>query len=102
MVGGVPIAALPLAAGLHRVAADDGNGPTGASLELRVLGWEIHAGNLVGGGDLGSWLRLEWRRVGTGTPTFTTPPVDPHVAERLQPSFRLDSQTGPAAQAGAS
>jgi hypothetical protein len=100
LVGGGPVAALPLAAGLHRVAADDGNAATGATLELRILAWEIHAGNLVGGGDLGSWLRFEWRRVGAGSAAFATPPVNPHVVERLQRSFRLESQTG-AAAAGA-
>jgi hypothetical protein len=98
MLRGSAVAALPLAAGLHRVAADDGNATTGAFLELRILAWEIHAGTLVGGGDLGSWLRLEWRRVGTGTPSFATPPLDPHVAERLQRAFRLESQVGPAPQ----
>ena len=91
---GNPVAALPLAAGLHRVVADGGNGVTGAFLELRIIAWEIHAGNLVGAGDLGSSLRLEWRRVGTGVSAFATPPLDPHVAERLKRRFRMESRLG--------
>lgn len=89
MQNGNPIASVPLAAGLHRLVGEDG-----ATLELRIVAWHIHAGNLLGSGDLGSFLQLEWRRVGTASSEFATPPLDPHVAQRLGRQFRLESLPG--------
>lgn len=91
---GAPVASVPLAAGLHRVAEDDGNPTTGALVELRVVSWEIHAGSLRGPGDFGSSLRFEWRRTGRGTPHFEPPAVNPHVAARLQRPYALESRLG--------
>jgi hypothetical protein len=96
LLRGNPAASIPLVAGLHRVAADDG-GTTGAFLELRIVAWALYAGNVRGGGDYGSSLKIEWRRVGSGTPRFEAPPLDPHVAQRLRRRFRMESTLGPVA-----
>jgi hypothetical protein len=84
------LAALPLAAGLARVAPD-GDGAA-STVELVLLAWTLHAGCVRGAGEFGSFVELAWRRVGAGRNAFDLPPLDPHVAARH--TDEVQSQTG--------
>ena len=75
------LAAVPLVAGLWRVLPD---GDADQSIvELYIVGFRMAAGTLRGAGDYGSFVEVAWRRVGRGTPSFTPPPIDRRVAERV-------------------
>jgi len=88
---GTLIGSVPLAAGSHRFVPDDGGSSAGGLLELRIVSWQIAAGNLQGPGDFGSSLRLEWRRLEAGATQFVPPQINPHVVPRLQRRYRLES-----------
>lgn len=92
LVGGDLRGAVPIVAGLHRRMPDGGT--CGAALELAVVSYAIHAGSMRAAGDYGSFLELAWRTVGAGSDSFETPPLDRHVAKRLAPRFRLESELG--------
>lgn len=52
-------------------------------LRLRVTDWRIHAGSLVGPGDFGSYLSLDWQAWGPGAARFQAPVARPAVLRRL-------------------
>ena len=62
------IAAVPLAAGLVRIAPD-GDGAASV-LELYIVGWTIHAGCVRGAGDYGSYIDVGWRRANVAATSF--------------------------------
>jgi hypothetical protein len=62
-VAGTGIAgAVPLVLGT-RVVLPEGDPVPGPRIQLLVRDWEIRAGSLRGPGDVGSFVRLAWRRV---------------------------------------
>jgi len=65
-----------------------------ALLELQILDWKIHSGNLRGGGDYGGRIRFAWRRTEKAVAHYSTPPINPYVHIRLQPIFRMVSTLG--------
>ncbi len=52
-------------------------------LRLRVTDWRIHAGSLVGPGDFGSWVSLDWVAWGQASARFAAPTARAAVARRL-------------------
>lgn len=93
-VAGTIAASVPLAAGLRRVLPDAGDSERGARVELAILAWDIRAGSLRGPGDFGSSIALAWRRADKAEQSFSTPPVSPQLAARLEPEFRMASEFG--------
>lgn len=92
--GGAVVATVPLVPGPPRRLPDHG-GAAGALIELAVLDFRVHAGNLREAGSFGSFLDLAWRRVERGTDRFALPPVAPRVAARF--AGQIQSQVGTAA-----
>jgi hypothetical protein len=99
LLQGAPVASIPLTAGARRVVPDSGATGAGGLLELRIVSWHVSAGNLQGPGGFGSSLKLDWRRADRAANSFQSPPVDPHVLERLPRQFRLESSL-PAGRTG--
>ena len=88
---GTTVASLPLVARARRSVPDSGE--EGELLELAVLGWEIHAGTLIGPGDFGSRVELAWRRADRSATTFAPPPTNPQLLRRLGREQRLESES---------
>jgi hypothetical protein len=76
------VAAIPLVPAPPRPVPDQG-GERGVAIELAVLDYSIHAGNLRDAGDYGSFIDLAWRRIDRGTARFSLPALDPRVAARF-------------------
>jgi hypothetical protein len=76
--GADTMAAVPLAAGLRTTLAA---GPD-ALVELVVIGWEIRAGTVRLGGDVGSRITVAWRDASAAPPVFSPDPIDRRVAAR--------------------
>lgn len=93
--GQAPLAAIPLALGLHRATPDHGgDGPDERTrIALWVLGWDIRAGNLRGPGDVGGFIDVAWRVADRASATFSQPAVHPAVAER-NPDLAWRSELG--------
>lgn len=73
------VASVPLIAGsMRNFAKGEGNAHM---LELMIVGWEIRAGTMRGGGGQGAYLEFAWR-TGGPPPTFDTPSPDPRVLAR--------------------
>lgn len=77
IVGAVPLVPCPP----RRVP--DGGGAQGALIDLAVLDYRIHAGNLRQAGDYGSFLDIAWRRIDRAGARFSLPPLDQRVASRF-------------------
>jgi hypothetical protein len=94
-VGGLPAAVGPVAAG-RRGFLPEGDRPDaeGVRVEVVVLDWALHAGTVRGPGDYGSFIKLAWRRADQAVATFSTPPVNPYVIERLPPEQKMESELG--------
>jgi hypothetical protein len=75
------IAVAPLVAGLWRMLPDGDN--DASIVELYVVSFRLAAGTLRGAGDYGSFVEVAWRRAAAGAATFTLPPIDARVADRL-------------------
>lgn len=88
---GAIVAAVPLVPGPPRRIPDHG-GAGGALIELAILDFRIHAGNLRQAGNYGSFLDVAWRRIARGTDRFALPPLDPRVAARF--AGQIQSQVG--------
>lgn len=69
---------VPLAAGL-RTAIDAGDD---TFVELVVLAWEMRAGTVTTGGDVGSRITLAWRDAARAPTQFSPDPIHPRVAAR--------------------
>jgi hypothetical protein len=87
---GAIIAAVPLVPGRPRRIPEHGG--AGALIDLAILDFRIHAGNLRQAGNYGSFLDVAWRRVERGTDRFALPPLDPRVAARF--AGQIQSQVG--------
>lgn len=96
LVRGAPAATVPLVAALKRTLPDDG-GPEGVRVALEVLGWELRAGTLRGGGDFGSYVELAWRRADSAAGGFAPPPLNSMFLRRTGEAGRLQSELGSAA-----
>jgi hypothetical protein len=83
-LSGTTVASVPLVAGLHRRLPDGGDPALGVSVELAILGWELHAGSLRGPGDFGSRITLAWRRIDTGVDFYSELPEVPPFLYRLR------------------
>ncbi len=82
---GLPMIAIPLAAGLQRIAPDSGNSNIGgAFLELLILSWDIRAGSLRGIGDFGSRISLAWRQADQASSQYSPPVLNSFLMRRLQ------------------
>ena len=82
---GLPMIAIPLAAGLRRFTPDSGNpNAGGAFLELLILSWDIRAGSLRGIGDFGSRISLAWRQADQASNQYSPPAISPFLLRRLQ------------------
>ena len=68
----LPLAAIPLAAGLRRVIPD-GDGASSA-IELMIVDWLLHAGCVRGPGDYGSFIDVAWRRADRASDQIVVPP----------------------------
>ncbi|WP_157813730.1 hypothetical protein [Sinorhizobium meliloti] len=75
------IGVTPLVLGPARFICVTGATPPG--LRLRITGWRIHAGSLVGPGDFGSYVALDWRPWGAAAEHFEAPTARPAVLRRL-------------------
>lgn len=71
----------PLVLGPVRFVGATGTEPPG--VRLRITGWCIHAGSLVGPGDFGSYLSFDWKAVGMASDRFEAPTARPAVLRRL-------------------
>jgi hypothetical protein len=89
LIGGVAVAALPLAAALRAEAPEDDL--PGVRVALAIIRWEIRAGTLRGPGEFGSSIELLWRRADRGADRFFPPPVHAQLRERLSRPARLES-----------
>jgi hypothetical protein len=85
-------AAVPLVPGPPRRLPNggDGGGAGGALIELAVLDFRIHAGNLRQAGDYGSFIDLAWRRIDRGADRFALPRLPPRVAARFAGLFESE------------
>ena len=79
--GGALIGVAPLVIGPVRFVGAAATLAPG--LRLRISGWRIHAGSLVGGGDFGSFVSLDWLAWGRGADRFEAPVARPAVLRRL-------------------
>ncbi|MDZ8258030.1 hypothetical protein [Nostoc sp. ChiQUE01b] len=89
---GLPMIAIPLVAGLQRITPD-----SGAFLELILLSWDIRAGSLRGIGDFGSRISLAWKQADQAASEYSPPAINPFLMLRLEPQFRLESNSGKSA-----
>lgn len=80
--GGRTSAVIPLVAGL-RAAFPNGSSPGAVNYEVRILDWDIRIGNVLGGGNYGSHIKLAWRRADAAVTQYSIPPVNPHLWWRL-------------------
>jgi hypothetical protein len=91
--GGRTRAAIPLVVG--RSALLPGAEPDTVRDEVRALDWVLRSGNQVGVGDVGSSLRIAWRRADRASDAFAQPVVHPRVLPRLlaelEPAKRVES-----------
>ncbi len=94
-VAGVPAAVGPVVVG-RRGFLPEGDHPDadGVRVEVVVLDWAIYAGTVRGAGDYGSTIKLAWRRADQAVATFSTPPVNPYVIDRLPPDQKMESELG--------
>ncbi|WP_232495593.1 hypothetical protein [Novosphingobium kaempferiae] len=76
--GGALAGIAPLVLGPVRFV---GNAAPG--LRLRITGWRIHAGSLVGAADFGSFVAFEWTHHGAATARFEAPTARHAVQRRL-------------------
>jgi hypothetical protein len=58
------------------------SGGAGALVEIVVLAWEIRAGTVRSGGDVGSRISLAWRDASRAPEQFSPDPIHPRVAAR--------------------
>lgn len=86
-------AAVPLVLGIEAIVPLRDSDAT-ELLELRVLDWNIFAGNMRGAGDYGGNVAIEWRRAEKAVEHFSTPPVNPYLKPRLEPIYRMISTLG--------
>lgn len=75
------IGVAPVVLGPARFVGSAGTEAPG--LRLRVTGWMIHAGSLVGAGDFGSYITFDWKPWGTAAGRFEAPIARPAVLRRL-------------------
>jgi hypothetical protein len=85
---GAIVGAMPLVPGPPRRVPDHGV----ALVELAVLNFRVHAGNLRQAGDYGSFVDVAWRRIDRSADRFALPPIDPRVASRF--AGQIQSQVG--------
>lgn len=71
----------PLALGPARFLAGDLDTPP--AIRLRVTGWRLTAGSLVGAGDHGASVSLAWAPWGAAASTFAAPAARGSVLHRL-------------------
>jgi hypothetical protein len=94
LVGGAPVASVPLIAGLRRRLPDSGDPDRGVRVELAISSWRICAGSVRGPGDFGSRLEFSWRVADTAVDEFGPQPVPPRVVARLKRRYRMESVLG--------
>lgn len=88
---GVTIAVLPLVLGPAWEVVD----PSGAvPLTVQVLRWSIHAGDLRGPGDYGSFVRLAFAVADRGADRFGPLPPSDFVLRRMPPAEVIESRPG--------
>jgi len=94
-VAGVPAAVGPAVVG-RRGFLPEGDHPDadGVRVEVIVLDWALYAGTVRGAGDYGSYIKLAWRRADQAVASFSTPPVNPYVIDRLPPEQKMESELG--------
>ena len=68
----VPLATIPLAAGLRRILPD--GDAAQSAIELVVVDWRLHAGCVRGPGDYGSFVEVAWRRADKAPDRIVVPP----------------------------
>ena len=79
--GGRMSGVAPVVLGPARFVGSAGTEAPG--LRLRVTGWRIHAGSLVGTGDFGSYIAIDWKPWGAAASRFEAPIARPAVLRRL-------------------
>jgi len=68
----IPLATVPLAAGLRCVIPDDGAAQS--TIEIIIVDWLLHAGCVRAPGDYGSFIELGWRRIEKAANQILVPP----------------------------
>lgn len=76
--GGALAGIAPLVLGPVRFVGD-----AAPELRLRITGWRIHAGSLVGAGDFGSFVAFDCTRHGAASTRFEAPTARNAVRQRL-------------------
>ena len=88
--GGSLRGGLPLTASVRRKIPDSGE-PTPVPVEVMLIDWRLHAGDLRGAGDFGSQVRFAWRRLDRGTARFAAPSISPQLRCRPGETSRFES-----------
>jgi hypothetical protein len=90
LVGGsATLGIVPLTAGLRTVVEAD----AGTLVELLILAWEVHAGTVTSGGDVGSRVTVAWRDASHAPSQFSPDPIHPRVVARRHWGGRIPARS---------